>query len=75
MLQNELKISFPEQNSNLTSREKEILILIASGYSNKTISDELNISPYDVKTFINKIFKKINVHDRFQSMLWAIKYL
>jgi DNA-binding NarL/FixJ family response regulator len=75
MLQNEVKISFQERNGNLTPREKEILVLVASGYGNKTISDDLRISPHTVKTHICSIYKKINADNRFQAALWAIKNL
>jgi DNA-binding CsgD family transcriptional regulator len=60
---------------HLTSREKEILIMVASGSTNSKIAEELCVSPHTVKTHIYNIFKKINVPNRLQAALWATKYL
>ncbi|MDO9514873.1 MAG: LuxR C-terminal-related transcriptional regulator [Syntrophales bacterium] len=59
----------------LTSREKEILIGIASGASNEDIAQELSISPHTVRTHIYNVYKKINTSNRLQAMLWVAKYL
>ena len=61
--------------SGLTRREKEILDLIANGYSNQQIADELFISPHTVKTHLHNVFKKINVKRRLQAALWAAQNL
>ena len=75
MLQDELKKSFQKKPGKLTQRETEILTLVASGYTNKAISDDFRISPHTVKTHIRNIYKKINVNNRFQAVLWAVTYL
>ncbi|HCY85736.1 MAG TPA: hypothetical protein DHV36_11430 [Desulfobacteraceae bacterium] len=62
-------------DTGLTRREKEILDLIASGFSNQQIADELFISPHTVKTHLHNIFKKINVKRRLQAALWAAENL
>ena len=59
----------------LTSRETEILALVSAGAGNEEIADRLCISPHTVKTHIYNIFKKINVPNRLQAALWAVKNL
>lgn len=48
----------------LTKKEKIVLSYIESGYSNKEIAAELTISIGTVKTHINNIYRKLNVHNR-----------
>lgn len=59
--------------SYLTHREQEILTLIATGHDNQTIAEQLFISPNTVKTHVSNIYKKIEVTNRIQAILWATK--
>jgi len=58
---------------NLTKRELEVLIQVANGMFNKEIATSLNISERTVKNHISNIFKKIDVNDRTQAAVFAIK--
>ena len=57
----------------LTDREIEILNFIAKGFSNLQIAETLYISLNTVKTHIKNIFSKLEVEDRTQAALKAIK--
>ncbi len=57
----------------LTKRELDVLRLISEGCSNKKISDELSISERTVKNHISHIFRKIDVEDRTQAAVFAIR--
>jgi len=57
----------------LTKRELEVLIKIAEGMFNKEIAIELSISERTVKNHIFNIFKKLDVSDRTQAAVFAIK--
>lgn len=55
----------------LTSREDEILQLIASGLSNKQIAERLFISLYTVKNHVHNILDKLQVHHRSDAVHYA----
>ncbi|MDW7678323.1 MAG: response regulator transcription factor [Bacillota bacterium] len=57
--------------SPLTSREKEVLHLIARGCSNKEIAKALFVSEKTVKTHVSNLFQKLSVTSRTQAALWA----
>lgn len=57
----------------LTSREKEVLIQVAKGMFNKEIAIELDISERTVKNHVSSIFKKVEVVDRTQAAVFAIR--
>lgn len=62
-----------EKVEMLTKREREVLIQIANGMINKEIATSLCISERTVKNHISNIFKKIEVSDRTQAAVFAIK--
>ena len=62
-----------EKLKSLTKREVEILAQVASGMFNKEIANNLGISERTVKNHISNIFKKIDVSDRTQAAVCAIR--
>ena len=57
----------------LTPREYEVLTLLADGASNNEIAAQLSISPKTVKTHVSHILDKLNVADRTQAAIYALK--
>lgn len=57
-----------------TSREYQVLQLLASGYNNKRISKKLNITQSTVKNHVTSIFVKMKVNDRTQAVIRAIQH-
>jgi DNA-binding NarL/FixJ family response regulator len=55
----------------LTSREREILDLIAAGLNNTEITRELVLSPKTVRNHISNVFAKLQVADRAQAIVRA----
>ncbi len=74
-----LKVKLEEKNNqisdmdSLTKREIEVLKLLAEGLFNKEIAYMLAISEKTVKNHVSNIFKKINVSDRTQAAVYAIR--
>ncbi|MGH1539448.1 MAG: LuxR C-terminal-related transcriptional regulator [Arenicella sp.] len=56
---------------DLTSRQVEILTLIAKGYANKTVAQSLSISPETVKSHLKEIFRRIGVDNRIEAIDFA----
>lgn len=63
----------PQENP-LSKREIEVLELIAEGMLNKQIAKKLFISEKTVKNHVSNIFKKLNVSDRTQAAIYALKH-
>lgn len=63
-----------ELHDMLTEREKEILLLIAKGYSNQEIADASHITIKTVKTHVSNILSKLEVQDRTQAVIYAFQH-
>jgi NarL family two-component system response regulator LiaR len=61
----------PDEADELTAREKEVLLLIAEGKTNKEISEELHISIKTVKTHVSNLLMKCELEDRTQLAIFA----
>lgn len=57
----------------LTTREREILVLIAQGNSNRQVAKELGISEKTVKNHLSAVFAKIGASDRTQAVVMGIR--
>jgi DNA-binding NarL/FixJ family response regulator len=57
----------------LTTREREVLQLLAEGKSNKEAASLLNLSLYTVETHRSNIFQKLNLHSQAELILYAIR--
>jgi DNA-binding NarL/FixJ family response regulator len=60
--------------SGLTARERDVVTLIARGYDNRRIAEELVISEATVKTHINNIFSKLGATERTQVVVFAYRH-
>lgn len=57
----------------LTPREKDVLLFLAEGKSNRQIAAELNISASTVKTHLRSIYSKLGVSNRTQAGLAGLR--
>ncbi|WP_246939035.1 response regulator [Bacillus pinisoli] len=61
-------------HEQLTARELEVLVEISKGKSNKEIADSLYITEKTVKTHVSNILSKLQLQDRTQAALYAVKH-
>jgi DNA-binding NarL/FixJ family response regulator len=59
----------------LSSREAEVLTLVAKGLANKQVARALGISEHTVKVHLNNVYRRIGVNDRTSAALWARDHL
>jgi DNA-binding NarL/FixJ family response regulator len=61
------------RSERLTSREMDVLACIAKGYSNQDIAKALCVSEKTVKNHLTNIFRKLNVNDRTQALVYVLR--
>jgi DNA-binding NarL/FixJ family response regulator len=69
-------VSGPKRSSliksvRMTKREKQVIVLIADGLTNKEIAQQLNLSPYTIKSHVHNILEKLALHTRVQITRYA----
>lgn len=67
------EVAFSQALEQLTRREREVLGLIAEGMSNKDIAEQLIITEKTVKTHVSHILDKLELADRTQAAIYAVK--
>ncbi|MFZ0734281.1 MAG: response regulator transcription factor [Candidatus Sulfotelmatobacter sp.] len=60
-------------NSDLSSREREVLLLMVDGKTNKEIANQLGITEATVKCHVSTILMRLNVNDRTQAVVTALQ--
>jgi DNA-binding NarL/FixJ family response regulator len=71
------RYSSPSFNATMfpfNSRERDVLIQLAQGSSNREIASVLNVTEGTVKNYITRILSELGVRDRMQAALWAQKH-
>jgi len=64
---------WPGRSAGLSSREAEIVALIARGLTNQEIAERAHVSANTIKSYIRSAYRKIGVERRTQAMLWAME--
>ncbi len=64
----------PKQPAGLTSREVEVLELVAAGMTNAQIAKELSVSPRTVETHLTSIYHKLGVSSRAAATRFALEH-
>ena len=61
-------------SSHLTEREREVLSLLVDGTGSKQLAERLHLSPNTIRTHIQNICFKLQVHSRLEAVAFAVRY-
>jgi two-component system, NarL family, response regulator LiaR len=73
VISNQVSSSDVLEKRNLTERERQILKLIAKGYSNQEIADQVYLSLGTIKSHVRILLNKLSVDDRVQAAAFAVR--
>lgn len=62
----------PQEPTTLTERESEVLKLVAEGWQNRRIAEELSLSERTVRFHLTNVYGKLGVSSRAEAMRWAL---
>jgi DNA-binding NarL/FixJ family response regulator len=65
---------WPGRSEGLTDRESEILALITQGKSNAEVAALTFLAPNTVKSYIQNLYRKIQVESRTQAVVWGVRH-
>jgi DNA-binding NarL/FixJ family response regulator len=68
------KPAYEEMTDSLSNRELQVLALLAEGASSRRIAEALDISPNTVRTHVQSVLTKLQVHSRLQAVAFAIRH-
>lgn len=68
------RLGMRDQGTALSTREREIVGLVAQGFKNKEMAERMFVSEQTVKNHLHNIFDKLGVSDRLELALYAIHY-
>lgn len=69
----ERTLSRTDDTHPLTAREREVLVLVAQGLSNRQLARALSLSERTVQTHLTSIMRKLNLGSRTEAALWAVR--
>ena len=73
MIMNDEYFFSEKKDKSLTVREKQVLILLCQGYTNKQIGKYLDISSHTAKAHVCSILQKLDAKDRVQAAVKAVR--
>lgn len=71
LVQHSIRNAYQSKGDELTTRERDVLVLLAKGYPNERIAETLYIAEGTVKNHVTRIYDKLGVSSRAEAVAWA----